>query len=70
MYAYLTRYPNVKTVILLYPHNEKVEREDKKYLESWYLDNDKSKKIRVYTVDLESEEITNKCLKEIIRDIE
>ncbi|MGH4118801.1 McrC family protein [Clostridium sp.] len=70
MYAYLTRYPNVKTVILLYPHNEEVERKDKRYLESWYLDNDKSKKIRAYTIDLESEEITNKCLNEIIRDIE
>lgn len=68
MYAYLTRYPNVKTVILLYPHNEKVEIKDKKYLESWYLDNDKSKKIRVYTVDLESEEITNNCLIDIIRN--
>lgn len=68
MYAYLTRYPNVKTVILLYPHNEKVEIKDKKYLESWYLDNNKSKKIRVYTVDLESEEITNNCLIDIIRN--
>ncbi|WP_160676556.1 McrC family protein [Clostridium sp. C8-1-8] len=70
MYAYLTRYPDVDTVILLYPHNENVETEDKKYLESWYLDYDKSKKIRGYTVDLESEELTVRCLKEIVRDVE
>ncbi|ABK60673.1 McrC family protein [Clostridium novyi] len=70
MYAYLTRYQNVNTAILLYPQNKKIETNDKLYIESWYLDKDKSKKIRVYTVSLESEKLTNQSLKEIIEDID
>ena len=69
MYAYLTRYPNVKKVILLYPENENVDYKGKSYLESWYLDNNESKKIRVYTVNLESEENTINSLEKILSEI-
>ena len=54
MYAYLTRYHDVKNVILLYPHNSEIIDTDD-YLESWYLDVDKEKKIRVYSISLDNE---------------
>lgn len=69
MYAYLTRYPDVKTVILLYPHNSNVYNNENKYYESWMLDDNREKKIRIYTVNLENEKATIDDLKMIIRDI-
>ncbi|MDZ5253785.1 McrC family protein [Clostridium sp. LIBA-8841] len=67
MYAYLTRYKNVSTVILLYPYNEKIEGEEGEYLESWYLDEEKNKKVRVYAVNLESEMDTLESLDKIVK---
>lgn len=67
MYAYLTRYKNVNTVILLYPYNEKIEGEEGEYLESWYLDEERNKKVRVYAVNLESEMDTLESLEKIVK---
>ncbi|MDM0469189.1 McrC family protein [Clostridium perfringens] len=67
MYAYLTRYKNARTVILLYPYNERIEGEDGEYLESWYLDEEEHKRVRVYAVNLENEKETLKSLDKIVR---
>lgn len=67
MYAYLTRYKNARTVILIYPYNEKIEGEDGEYLESWYLEDDQHKRLRVYAVNLENEKETLKSLDKIVR---
>ncbi|MDM0713982.1 McrC family protein [Clostridium perfringens] len=67
MYAYLTRYKNARTVILLYPYNERTEGEEGEYLESWYLDDDQHKRVRVYAVNLENEKETLKSLDKIVR---
>lgn len=69
MYAYLTRYTDVKTVILLYPYNSYINDNSNKCHESWMLDNNREKKIRVYTVNLENESTTIKNLKMIINDV-
>lgn len=63
MYAYLTRYKDVKASILLYPSDYKDDKE--KLLESWYLHDNKEKKMRVYTVDLYDEANTIYILKDI-----
>lgn len=67
MYAYLTRYKNANTVILLYPHNERIEGKEGEYLESWYLDDERHKKVRVYAVNLESEKKTLESLDKIVK---
>lgn len=67
MYSYITRYENAKLVILLYPENENIQNTNLKYLESWMLDDDHNKKIKVCSVSLENETDTIKKLKEIIR---
>ena len=64
MYAYLTRYKDVKASILLYPSAHEDDKDD--FLESWYLENDKEKKIRIYTIDLYNEANTIDTLKYII----
>ena len=39
MYAYLTRYEKVSTVILLYPHQQAtIVKQSSEVLESWYLE--------------------------------
>ena len=70
MYAYLTRYKDVNNVILLYPHNMLVLGEENRYHESWLLDDDNNKKIRIYTVNLENEKVTIENLRMIIQSIE
>lgn len=65
MYAYLTRYKESKTAILLYPNNYDDEKNND-FLQSWYLEHNKDKKIRVYTIDLYNECNTIKTLKKII----
>lgn len=66
MYAYLTRYKSAKSVILLYPRNGRVKEGANGYLESWHLEDNIDKKIRVYTVDLDSEIKTIESLTRII----
>lgn len=65
MYAYLTRYKDSKSAILLYPSSG---NESYEYLESWYLDENKDKKIRVYTVCLDDEEKAINTLKCIVEN--
>lgn len=65
MYAYLTRYENVKSAILLYPSSSDSNSE---YLESWYLEHNKNKKIRVYAVSLYDEAKTLETLKNIFEN--
>ena len=65
MYAYLTRYKDSKSAILLYPSSG---NESYEYLESWYLDENKDKKIRVYTVCLDDEEKAINTLKSIVEN--
>ncbi|MBV4438634.1 McrC family protein [Clostridium tyrobutyricum] len=66
MYVYLTRYQDVKNVILLYPHNENIAKEAGEMLESWHLEDCIRKKIRVYSVSLSDEDQAIRCLKKII----
>lgn len=68
MYAYLTRYKSAKSVILLYPRNENIEDGFSGYLESWHLEDNIDKKIRVYTLDLSSEINTIESLTRMIKE--
>ena len=67
MYAYLTKYKDANAAILLYPSNENIHNNDEGYLESWFLEDEKSKKIRVYNIDIDNEENTVKKLRNIIQ---
>lgn len=64
MYAYLTRYKEAKSAILLYPSS--YGKDDNNFLQSWYLEHDNDKKIRIYTIDLYDESNTIDTIKEII----
>lgn len=55
MYAYLTRYTDVETVILLYPHHDGVIKQNGECHESWHLEQDERKKLRVYSINYEDE---------------
>ena len=66
MYAYLTKYKDANAAILLYPSNENTYNDDE-YLESWSLEDEQSKKIRVYNIDIDNEENTVKKLRNIIQ---
>lgn len=55
MYAYLTRYGNVGTVILLYPHHDGIAKHSGTCLESWHLEGCKDKRLKVYSLDYEDE---------------
>lgn len=68
MYAYLTRYKAVETVILLYPHNSNVSSGPAQCLESYYLDGQPEKKLKVYTVDYEDVGRTIDNLKAIVNE--
>lgn len=68
MYAYLTKYKNANSAILLYPNNDYIKDDKEQFLESWYLDNDNNKKLRVYSIDLSSEKNTLDKLKKIIEE--
>ena len=67
MYAYLTKYEDANAAILLYPSNENIHNNGDQYLESWFLEDEQSKKIRVYNIDLDNEEKTVKKLINIIQ---
>lgn len=68
MYAYLTRYPDAENVILLYPFNEFIDNKPGELLESWYLEENKNKKIRVYSISLCNENETIEQAIKIIKD--
>ena len=67
MYAYLTRYKEAKAAILLYPKDD-IDKFDDKFLESWYLEEDRGKKIRIYSISLYDENNTINTLKNIIKE--
>ncbi|WP_100616864.1 McrC family protein [Bacillus cereus] len=67
MYAYLTRYERAKTAILLYPKQFKFELDNNEYVESWYLNANKEKKLKVYDVSLENKVKTMKELYNILQ---
>ncbi|PGX74537.1 hypothetical protein COE45_28660 [Bacillus thuringiensis] len=67
MYAYLTRYDRAKTAILLYPKQLKFELDNNEYVESWYLNANKEKKLKVYDVSLENKVKTMKELYNILQ---
>lgn len=55
MYAYLTRYKDVDRVILLYPHHEGISGNGGTCLESWHLEQDDRKKLKVFSISYENE---------------
>lgn len=55
MYAYLTRYENIGSVILLYPHHVGIDRVDGVPLESWHVEGRSDKRLLVYSIDYENE---------------
>ncbi|POZ56190.1 hypothetical protein LYSIN_00973 [Lysinibacillus sphaericus] len=65
MYAYLTRYENAKAAILLYPQTENVDPATD-YVESWLLERDSTKKLRVHMVPLNNKEMTLRSLEKIL----
>jgi 5-methylcytosine-specific restriction enzyme subunit McrC len=66
MYAYLTRYTAVETVILLYPHHSGIAKKSGSCLESWHLEQEERKKLKIYTINYEDEIKAIKELKEMI----
>ncbi|PFM64781.1 hypothetical protein COJ48_09090 [Bacillus cereus] len=72
MYAYLTRYEKVSTVILLYPHQSAITKPSSEVLESWYLEESagiqQKQKIRVCSVNLSSERRVIQDLQRIIEE--
>jgi 5-methylcytosine-specific restriction enzyme subunit McrC len=55
MYAYLTRYETVQTVVLLFPYGHSGNYKSGECLNCWHLENDEAKKIKCYTVNIEDE---------------
>ncbi|WP_432693993.1 McrC family protein [Priestia aryabhattai] len=68
MYAYLTRYKNVKSVLLFYPYNENIKLSAGEMLESWHLEEDIKKRIKVYSVDLTTEYKTQESIYKILME--
>ncbi|MGG0448233.1 hypothetical protein ABEZ87_29980 [Bacillus mycoides] len=67
MYAYLTRYERAKTAILLYPKQLEFEIVYNEHIQSWYLHADKEKKLKIYSVSLESKVKTIKEVNKILQ---
>lgn len=65
MYAYLTRYEQAQTAILLYPKQSAIDLDTE--IESWYLHGDEDKKLKVYNVTLENRNLTIEEIKNILR---
>jgi 5-methylcytosine-specific restriction enzyme subunit McrC len=55
MYAYLTRYKEVETVVLLYPHHNEIVQPSGYCLESWHLEDQPSKRLKVFSINYEDE---------------
>jgi 5-methylcytosine-specific restriction enzyme subunit McrC len=69
MYAYLTRYTEVTEVVLLYPHHDGIASSGS-CLESWHLEGDPGKKIKVYSIQYENEQIAESELGDIVGSLE
>jgi 5-methylcytosine-specific restriction enzyme subunit McrC len=68
MYAYLTRYETVRDVILLYPHHDGIDSSGV-CLESWHLEGDAGKRLKVFSINYEDEQVAMKELDRIIESI-
>lgn len=68
MYAYLTRYSSVKSVILLYPYNGEIEKGSGVILESYYLEVDINKKLKIYSISFENAELTRQEISKIVQE--
>ncbi|WP_375377966.1 hypothetical protein [Paenibacillus sp. MZ04-78.2] len=69
MYAYLTRYERVGTVILLYPHHDRVNWANGEPLESWYVEGRQDKRVLVYSINYEDERLALLKLQLIMKGI-
>lgn len=69
MYAYLTRYDKVQTVILLYPYDSSKNFKSGECLNSWHLDGNSNKKIKCYTINYENEKKALEEIKAITQEI-
>ena len=49
-------------------HNPDISAESGDVLESWFLENQNNKKLKLYSIDLRNESITIEILKRIIND--
>ncbi len=65
MYAYLTRYKEVEEVILLYPHHDGIISTGG-CLEDWHLEGEPEKKLKVYSIRYEDEQIAERELRDIL----
>ncbi|WP_426449648.1 McrC family protein [Paenibacillus sp. S-38] len=70
MYAYLTRYKEVGTVVLLYPYHSGIEGGSGEYLESWHLEDQPDKKLKLYALRYDDEEQAERELRAILKDEE
>ncbi|PEQ84664.1 hypothetical protein CN481_22100 [Bacillus sp. AFS006103] len=67
MYAYLTRYERVNTVILLYPYDFNQKFKSGECLNTWHLDGNLNKKIKCFTINYENEKEALEEIKVITR---
>lgn len=70
MYAYLTRYANAQVAILLYPYYESISSGPGALLESYYLENNDAKKLKVYSISWDDSYKTAQEIKKIISENE
>jgi 5-methylcytosine-specific restriction enzyme subunit McrC len=68
MYAYLTRYMDAKAAILLYPYNESIATGPGAQLESYYLENNNNKKLKVYSISWDDNDKTAQEIIKIVRE--
>jgi McrBC 5-methylcytosine restriction system component len=69
MYVYLTRYTDAKAAILLYPYNKSIKDDPGCLLESYYLECNEAKKLKVYSIGWESEKDTVREIRNIVEDL-
>lgn len=68
MYAYLTRYALCNAVILLYPYNSSIGAGSGAMLESYHLEGNPNKLLRVYSIDWESTQRTIEDIRKIVKE--
>lgn len=66
MYAYLTRYNSIESVVLLYPYADSSIHGSGNCLNSWHLEGIENKKILCYTINYQDEKEAVKELRQII----
>jgi len=69
MYAYLTRYTDARAAVLLYPYNKSIKNDPGCLLESYYLEDNKAKKLKVYSISWESVKDTVWEIRSIVEDL-